>query len=78
MMAQFVKPKVKNISITQCIDNKWDIQSSLYISELEEKTLEKKIRWNKDWDTDSGQEKYLALYKSLYLCIYKFLLMTNH
>ena len=24
-MAQFVKPKVKNISITQCIDNKWDI-----------------------------------------------------
>lgn len=64
MMAQFVKPKVKNISITQCIDNKWDMQSSLYISELEEKTLEKKIRWNKDWDTDSGQEKYLALYKN--------------
>jgi len=64
MMAQYVKPKAKDISITKCIDNKWDMQSSLYMAELEEKTLEKKIRWNKDWDVDSGKEKYLALYKN--------------
>lgn len=65
MMAQYVKPADTVISMTKCIDNKWDMTSSLYISELERETRRKNIKWTRDHDVSGDtQYKFFASYKN--------------
>lgn len=67
MMAQYVKPADRVTSLTKCVDTKWDITSSLYISEIERETRLKNIRWTRDLDVPANgdlQYKYFSLYRN--------------
>ena len=53
----------KNISIMDCTDSyKHDINTSLYIYELEEKTLDYKIKWSREWNDKRKAYNYYATY----------------
>lgn len=55
--------KIKNISILDCTDfYKHDINTSLYIYELEEKTLDYKIKWQREWNSKRNAYNYYATY----------------
>ena len=60
-MAQVVK---KDISILDCTDRKFDMNTSLYIYELEDRTVDKKIIWEKEWNVKNNCYKYYATYKN--------------
>ena len=60
-MAQVVK---KDISILDCTDRKFDMNTSLYIYELEDRTVCKTIVWEKEWNSKNDCYKYYATYKN--------------
>ena len=58
-MAKEVK---KDISILDCIDRKHDMTTSLYIYELEDRTIDKKIQWDREWNPKHHCYLYYANY----------------
>lgn len=53
----------KPISILDCSDNyKHDINTVLYIYELEEKTLDNKIKWEREWNNKRLSYNYYGTY----------------
>lgn len=62
-MAKKINDGKKDISILECNDyNRYDMQTSLYIYEIEDRTVCKKIKWAKEWDVKKLCYKYYATY----------------
>lgn len=57
-----IKTEKRDISILDCIDRKSDMTTSLYIYELEDRTINNKIEWAKEWNGKSHCYKYYATY----------------
>ena len=63
-MAQFVK-QFKPISLSKCVDSKWDLTSSMYLAELTRNTESGVIRWTRDHGVSGDtQYRYFGIYKN--------------